>query len=217
VIALPELLRLEIRRCRTGSAMKLIDVERIIRRGAGSLAESLHFYWPSTGNNEVPESNIALHLGRAFMDEGFLAYSNAHTKDDVKVHLDLMAMQPRAQILVAGEFKRIYNSDQVRKLVDDLTRILKFRPQDDAQLRHAGLNVGESFGLLAGTTHNEKYAHWFATDETNIGDETGGHLDGLWQQLRRADPIYNAYPLSDYWFGGVRHTHWLLYVLFRIA
>ena len=43
-----------------------------------SLAESLHFYWP-TGHNEVPEPNISLRVGHALMEAGFFAYAEAQT------------------------------------------------------------------------------------------------------------------------------------------
>ena len=43
-----------------------------------SLAENLHFYWP-TGHNEVPEPNISLRVGHALMEAGFFAYAEAQT------------------------------------------------------------------------------------------------------------------------------------------
>ncbi len=89
--------------------MNVIEIDRIVRRGAASLAESLHYYWPQTGNNEAPERNISIHLGRAFLDAGFLVYGETHSRDDVNTRLDLLAIDPSAGALVACEFKRLYS------------------------------------------------------------------------------------------------------------
>lgn len=198
--------------------MKIIDIERTVRRGAASLAESVHFYWPAaTPQNEIPERNITLHLGHAFSNAGFLTYCDAHNDGSTKTFLDLLAVHPYEKVLVACEFKRLsWDARQSQGMVDDAQRVLRFKMQKSPELRHVGLEVGRGFGLLAAITWLQPLARWFTTFEQSPPDPTGGKFD----QLRAALPsetIWNAYALSDHYDqSGERKTHWLVYALFPL-
>jgi len=140
--------------------MESHTIEQIVREGASSLSESSYFYWPSTGENEFPEANVTVHLGRAFLDRGFLCFAEAHKRESTEVHLDLLALNPTDGTLVLCEFKRLYSAEKIRSLTDDVHRIRDFRLQRGG-LRDKRLRArGPVFGLIAGTTWDEGYARW---------------------------------------------------------
>jgi hypothetical protein len=199
--------------------MQSLDIERFVRRGAASLAESLHFYWPSTGRNEIPERNISLHVAHAFIDASFLCYGEAHTNDKTNLHVDLLAVHPAAGVFVAGEFKRLYDGAQARAMVEDAARLQQFKMQQRSQLRHPGLQIARQFGLLAATTWDEKYARWFTTTAGKALDPTGGAFDQLLKMLPQKDTIWNAHTLINYHDADADRdrTQWLVYALFPLA
>jgi len=195
-----------------------IDIERIVRRGAASLAESVHFYWPSAKlQNEIPERNITLHLAHAFLSEGFLTYGEAHPDGSADSFLDLLALQPHQKVVVACEFKRLYGDERyAQAVVNDAQKVLAFKMQQSPALRHPELEVTHGFGLLAAITWLENYARWFTTQEDAPTDPTRGAFGQLHAALP-SETIWNAYALSD---GrdeaGKRRTHWLVYALFPL-
>ncbi|TAK29414.1 MAG: hypothetical protein EPO40_10395 [Myxococcaceae bacterium] len=199
--------------------MELIDIERILRRGASSLAESLHFYWPSHGNNEVPEANIELHLAHALLESGFFVYGQAHPSGTANTRLDTVAVDPRNKVHVVAEFKRLYNVDQARAMVADAERIIAWTPQAQGW-RHPGLNFGRKFGLLAATTWKAEFAKWFTTDDAKMRDPTGddGPFDELWKKLPKQRTIWDALPLTSYHVAGRKKLEgqWLVYALFEL-
>jgi hypothetical protein len=128
--------------------MNHYELERIVRRGASSLAESLNFYWPSNGLNEIPEANQALHVGDAFLEAGFLAFAEAHRDGDTSKRFDLLALEPRASTLLVGEFKRVF-SKTVGGLASDAQRILEFSPRASHRLERTAGELKSAYGLVA--------------------------------------------------------------------
>lgn len=205
--------------------MNIVELERLVRRGAASLAESLHFYWPSTGNNEIAEANVALHLGRAFLERDFLVLAEAHGKDGVKLHLDLLSIDPMQGVFVAGEFKRLHNGSQLRSMLADLDRVLGFSPHDDDWHLHPGITPRDCWGILAGTTWLENLAQWFVTDDDGFVSQWP-ELHTLEKRIGEVaadgERIFNAFPLQRYHLGARQdrvagyRTQWLVYALFRV-
>lgn len=198
--------------------MNHYELERIVRRGASSLAESLNFYWPSNGLNEIPEANQALHVGHAFLDAGFLAFAEAHRDGDTSKRFDLLALEPRAATLVVGEFKRVF-SKTVGGLASDAQRIIEFSPRASPRLERTAGELKSAFGLVAGTTWSQGYAEWFLDDDEAAEDPSGGDLDSLWKLIAHRDAVWGAQPLiaqrsaSE---GAPRvATQWFVFALFR--
>jgi hypothetical protein len=199
--------------------MRPIDIERIIRRGASSLAESLQFYWPSsTPENEVLERNISVHLAHAFLTSGFFAYTEAHTKGRKDRFIDLLVVEPRAKLSLVGEFKRLYRHQEARKMVKDLDRLLAFEMQIGSRLRHPGLEIERHFGVLAAMTWIPEHAQWFTTTAPDADDPTGGALNQLARVLPRDQTIWNAYTLKNYHHAEANRirSHWLVYAIFPL-
>ncbi len=199
--------------------MRPIDIERILRKGAASLAESLQFYWPSsTPENEALERNISMHLAHAFLTADFFAYTEAHTAGRTDRFVDLLVLQAAEKISVAGEFKRLYRHYEARKMLTDLDKLLAFEMQTGPRLRHKGLQIDHHFGLLAAMTWIPDHAQWFTTTSQDAEDPTGGALNQLAAILPRDETIWNAYTLKNYHHAEANRvlTHWLVYALFPL-
>jgi len=195
--------------------MNRIEIERIVRLGAESLADSIYYYWPSSGDNEIPEANITVHLGRAFLNSGFLCFAEAHTRDKVKPHLDLVALSPSDGTVVVSQFKRIFNPERVNSLTKDVAAIRDFRLQDK-NWRDERLESGRAFGLVAGTTWMPEYAKWWAQD--NCIDPTRDEaLKALDAAIGKHDVDWGIRALSS---TGSKtkglEQQWLLYCIFDL-
>lgn len=84
------------------------ELERIVRRAGTQLGEALYTYWPSGGTSEIAEANQVLQLGRVFGDAGYKVYSEVHRADEINARYDFLAYDPKADIMVVGECKRLY-------------------------------------------------------------------------------------------------------------
>jgi hypothetical protein len=195
--------------------MKAVSIERLVRRGAASLAESRHLYWPTNGRNDIAEHNIAIHVGRAFLEAGFAAFGEAHADGRTDFRLDALFLEPTHGIAVMTEFKRLYNDAQAVKMVADVDRILNFKMRSDL---HPGVKIERSFGLVAATTWQPEYIAWFGNDGNNVRDPGSG-LKELWESLRHRRATWGVSVLAHGSSGPSAEpwTHALVYALFPIA
>ncbi len=201
-------------------AAMLLQIERLVRRGAGSMGSSLHLSWPQSGYNEIPEANVQLHVGHALLAGGWATFVEAHRAHGAETRGDLLAVEPERRVLLVGEFKRLYSTDQAKLLRDDFERVVELahHPQP-TENRHPGLEPfpHERFGLLAGTTHDERYARWFHSYEVRPEDPTGGAFSDLCRSVG-TQARWDAATLNDYVDArGTRRQHWLCYVIFPIV
>lgn len=192
-------------------------LRQVLQQAAHSISASLKFYWPQTGNNDVPERVISLHLASALMRPGFLVYGEAHRNGTSDERYDLLALDPVAGTLLVSEHKRLYNAPQARSMANDVDRILKFSLQD---WHDATVPFDHRFGVVAATTWREDYAAWFCTLEKDPKDPTeDGSLTSMWKaasaRSERAQPWSDSLPVMDYVDSdGKRKTQWLVYMLF---
>jgi hypothetical protein len=147
-------------------------VARLVRRSANLMAESLWEYWPSNGNNEIPERNVSLHLGVALQQAGYRLYAEAHAKGATDKRIDLLAFNPETAVTVLAECKRLYSAEKCAEMVEDLERLRSFVPLE----AHLG---SKSFGVLAATTWNHKLAQWWS-----IADAPPPTNSDSWKALR---------------------------------
>jgi hypothetical protein len=164
--------------------MKRIEIERIVRRGADSLAESIYFYWPSTDDCGVLEANIPLHLGSAFMRQGFLTYAEAYPQDYTsQQRIDLLAIHPGIGTVVACQFKRLQGDKDLLSLADDAAALHAFK-----LLQHewfeGWIEPGRCYGLVAGLAWKREYAAPFA-DENDESYLQVAALDRLVKKIGR--------------------------------
>lgn len=189
--------------------MTLAELERILRQGAASLAETILFYRAPT-TNELIEANVMLHLGRGLLNAGFLACANPHGRG----HTDVIAVHPAKRTLVIAEVKRLDANGSAGTLLYDWTRLATFAPQDGAQ-KHPGLDLQRRYGVLAGMSANRDHARWFTTTSPGAAAPTP-ELAALRGRLP-ADTIWNGYALCEVTdAAGQRRTEWLLYAIFQM-
>lgn len=191
-------------------ASRLIDVERLIRRAAGALAEDLAVYWPSAGRNELPEANVTLHLAATLREAGFAVFAEAHSAGTgTERRHDLLALRCGDGTLIACEAKRLYNGQQAQRMRQDAQRLKEFAPLEGEDHLAPGVELMDRIGVLAATTWNEGYARWFAgEDAADVSDEA---LDPIWEALLKHATRWGACPLQDDWTTGARRTQWLVF------
>ena len=197
-------------------AMNTIEIESIIRRGATFLSECIYTYWPSNGNNEIPEANITMHLGHSFIEKGFITFAEAHTKDSVKNRIDFLAIHPSRGILVLGEFKRIYSSEKLKSSINDVKKIYEFKPQRPPRCDER-LKIKNGYGFIAGTTWDPKYAEWWNAED--VDDPSRDNVfDDLLKKINNENANWGSVVLGSEYDknSGKTIQHWLLYVLFPI-
>lgn len=191
-----------------------LEIERIVRCAAMSLADSLYFYWPANGMNDICEKNISLHLASAFIKRGYFIYGEAHAEREANLHLDLLAIDPATNTLVTTECKRLYSLEKAREMVADVHRLRAWRVSEERFRRSRKLE--RRFGVLAATTWERDYAEWFQSDDS-IDDPNQG-LGELWRELRDTDVHWGAAVLLDSApvEGLQRTTEWLVYAVFSL-
>jgi len=192
------------------------DVVDLLKRCASSMTESLRFYWPSGGKNDVPEVNITVHLGSVLGASGFLIYADAHELDNAGVRLDLLGLHQAKQTLVLGEFKRLWNPAMADAMVLDLGRVRAWRLAE-ARLR-TEFRVAHRYGVLAATTWDDQYVEWFTDSAKRT---TGPSSRGL-------GPLASAILGDDVRWGSILilkdapvairgpTEEWLVYVVFPL-
>lgn len=205
----------------------MILVEQILREGAASLAQSMHFYWPATGNNEVAEANITAHMSLAFGRHGYLLYAEAPgagPPPEPRAR-DLLAIHLKDKRLIVFEFKRWTTAAEVVSgLRTDLERVRTFQAQPAWA---ADIQGAKKFGVIAttvwswynqaGVPQNEghAFANWFSTYQ-NTPTGVPAELEQLWIELRAItlQPRVDAFVISSYADNaGTRWQHWLAYAI----
>lgn len=197
--------------------MRILEVENSIRRGGASLGLALQQYWPTSGDQEIAEHNIVLHVGAALMGDGWAVLAEGHGEGDT-LRRDLVAVHSRDGSLLVLEAKRLFTKDGSTSMLNDYERILAFRPQPQ-NLRHPELaEIGHGLGALAATTHEERYARWFSAERRGA-EPPDSSLKALGNRLGHEPRArWNAFPMADYEDAkGVRRSHWLVYVIFRLT
>jgi hypothetical protein len=153
-------------------------IEAIVRRGFSHLAESIYWYWPARGNNEIAERNQTLHAGRAFAEAGFVV--SAECSNGEGGHLDMLALHIERRTLVTAEAKRLYSPMGAKGLATDFDRQLRF----DLFSEFSTPEVDVRYRVLLATTWNGEVRKWWAEKERPNQPE--GRREGGWDELGKA-------------------------------
>ncbi len=204
-----------------GMRMKLLEIERLVIRGANSLAEHLHYYWPTVQDKDINEANITLHLGRAFADAGFLTFAEVARGPEgpkAKERMDMLAIDPVSDCTVACEYKLLKSAADVESIADDIDRIRDFRMQKPKKslVPEIDLKKGQRFGLIAALTWDQKYAKWWT------GNTSNPRKDKVWDKLTEHSVLgkqgkgclWDSKPMTGLGYGDDM-SH-LLYIVFRL-
>ncbi len=186
------------------------NIERIVRHAGLLMSESLWDYWPSEGDNDIPERNISLYLAIAFHEKGFKCFAEGNWNDSTDKRIDFLAVNPETGIAVCGEFKKLYSAEKCQSMLDDFNRIQSFVP-----LEHCG-KYKPKFGILAATTFKPNIVKWWSTsDGENPSDHESWKL--LYKHMK--DAYWGSVPLNSYDEDTKLEStekHYLLYAIFEI-
>lgn len=124
-------------------------VSCIIEDAVRELAASLELYWPSEGQNEMPEAHTVGAVGRAFGRAGFHVYHEVQCRTDGALgHVDLLAISQERSACVVVEGKRLYNPDGVAAMLRDWHRLGSTRLAS----QHGAPSLTDHYRMLVATT-----------------------------------------------------------------
>ncbi|OQX56571.1 MAG: hypothetical protein B5M53_00780 [Candidatus Cloacimonas sp. 4484_209] len=182
--------------------MKEIDlIEECVRMEEDTrLSEAIDFYWPvkkgKEEKNDMSERNLSLHVMRSFIKKDFHVYAEVPCNDGSNEHVDFIAMKPdgkAADILVVGEAKNLYGSQQAKAMCTDIDKINNFElPGEKEDKPEYRLKIG----LLIAFTWDKKIFEWWNNWDSD--NPLGGGGEGwkdLWKKLKNA--IRGTYLLYD--------------------
>ncbi|MEC4590688.1 hypothetical protein VPG91_06795 [Nitrospirillum amazonense] len=174
-------------------------VDKLMQETAGSLNNSLKYYWPSKTNkntgNALHEGNILMHLGRACLNNEWVVYQQAarHSEADQQPPqhgasgwLDMLAYNPQNRIQLRVEAKRFIKSDSFSKISDDIQKINNFRLNRVDNAESEILNPKFTVGLIAVVTHDQRKKDWWDQQHANSEEDAINTL--LSRHLRNTAP-----------------------------
>ena len=142
-----------------------------------SLGRSFARYWPARGNNAPKEKNVSFHLAYAMLREKWAVFAEAVHPDPCIQGVDLVGISPEDDWFLACESKRLYSTEKLTSMFDDLGRLKSF-----------WLNRGLSEDVFGERTHR-----LVTTCRRGYGLVVGLHWAGqrsslmsLWQQPYRS-------------------------------
>jgi hypothetical protein len=133
-------------------------IESVVADAVADLQRGFRVYWPSIGQNEIPEAHPVAALGRAFDRAGFHVFHEVSCGRRRSIgHIDLVAISTRRSLCVAVEGKRLYSGTGAASMLDDWKRLGRTRlahrwgfPRSKKHLR-----------MLVTTTWQENIREWW--------------------------------------------------------
>ena len=135
----------------------MTDILRMVRNAAQELSNSLFEYWPSEGDCEISERNISIYLSSEFLKRDFKCFAEAHWNQSTKRKLDLFAVNFEKKISVICECKRLYDTEGMKSILNDIERIETFSPIE----KDYDWGGFKKYGLICATTWNKTIMEWW--------------------------------------------------------
>ena len=199
-------------------------IHDIIRKAAKSIGSSFANYWPANGDNDPAEMNVTIHFAHVLLQDGFSVFAEADHPDRKNVQgIDLLGLAPECQWFLGCELKRLYSTEKLTSMRDDLDRLASFwinrglREKSYGEaVRRSVMSCDTGFGLVAGLhwvtpgSQSKIYELW---NDPSFDELTGEYLefrdrifelDGTW-----VPPI----PVHTFVAGG---SYYLLSAFFEI-
>lgn len=163
--------------------MRIKDVEYVIRTGAFYLSNALQEYWPAVGNNEIAERNITIHLSRSLAESNFFCYAETPSGHATDNRIDLLALNPVNNVLLAVECKRLFSVERLQEILDDIKKLDNYEPFTKDLM----FGVKQRYNIIIATTWNQKYAEWWSTSN---GVNPTSNI--IWDDISNNSLIKNA-------------------------
>lgn len=196
--------------------MTIITIDRIVKKGIESLRTSLWNYWPASGENEIAERNVSIHVAHQFIQSRWKVFAEASFPYKASRRVDLLAIHVGKKALVVGECKILHDSTKAAGLAKDGKRILTFHLSDEYESPPL---TSHRFGLLLALTWNPKVAKWWTQPtHTPLPDQSSGNgWESLGKFLSRHKAMCGASLLYKYRDENKKlHEHWVTYAIFKL-
>jgi hypothetical protein len=165
----------------------------IVRDAVRDLQAGLAVYWPSGGENEMPEAHALGAIGRALGRAGFHVFHEVQcpSKDTVG-HVDLLAISMRRSACIAVEGKRLYDGRGCDAMLADWKRLGTGHLACDWKVPQAKRH----FRMMVTTTWQDNIREWWTgTSEVPVrrrhpswkalrAETAGAFLGGTYVQTR---------------------------------
>lgn len=153
-------------------------VASIVDDAVRELREGLQWYWPSEGDNEMPEAHAVGAVGRAFGRNGFHVYHEVQCRTAGAVgHVDLVALANDQATCIAVEGKRLYDGRKAEALLQDWKRLGILRLASE----HGFPAAQRHYRMLVMTTWQPNIRDWWlGSDEVPTR-----RRHSSWPELRR--------------------------------
>lgn len=123
------------------------ELQRIIRTGLFSLANSLASYCPSNGNKGMAERNLIGHVASAFLANGFAAYFEVPLASGTEVdgtagQVDALFISHQHELFIVVEAKKLHGAGKANEIIREIDRINAF------ELQEQNIDIQKSYGLI---------------------------------------------------------------------
>ena len=153
--------------------MDIQGIERIVKHGLFSLANSLDSYWPAYGDNGISERNLTAHVSKEFMNSGFDAFFEVSLNKKSKKRMDALLLCYEHKLYIATESKKLFGPGKAEEILKDIEKIKAFKFQDQ------DIDIEKRYGLILAETWEPEIDSWWTSDE----DQRGLEADERWKNL----------------------------------
>lgn len=174
--------------------MHIEAIDKIMHEASGTFASAVNFYWPSFGNNEVPEANLVLAASQALGRAGFHVWNEvahdaeaygklAAEKSTIKrakpKRVDSLAIDPASGTVVWMEAKRLYSAEKATLVTGDITRINSAKLNDGGFDKAANFEQSASFGVVLASVWNPpaELKFWIDRQANEYSGEISGYQE----------------------------------------
>ena len=148
-------------------------LQKIIRTGLFSLANSLNSYWPAYGDLGISELNLTAHVGRELINNGFDAFFEVPlSKKNRTQKIDCLFISYEHKLFIATESKKLTGVGKAEAISDDIARI------NDFVLHEHDFEIEKSYGLILAETWKPNIADWWISEQ-----DIEGFKDDRWVTL----------------------------------
>lgn len=212
--------------------MEIKEIENIIINGAKLLEKSVNNYFPEgSGQKTLPENNVTLHIGAAFLNNGFTLFAEHAFKDKKSdnpkedKYFDLIALEPRNGIEIRIECSEFQSAGKLKKIWNDVYRIRRrFKLKDTKKKIYKTESYEDKFGILLAYSSNKNLIDWWENDSKEPPKRTNNTKNAkeriaIWEELKEfiRDNCSGSCLLDPQWSQDPGYEKLvLLYVIFKI-
>jgi hypothetical protein len=187
-------------------------IKFVLGRASRRLLESVNYWWPAQGNNDISEAMYVMHFSNALQQSGWLTYAEVQVGNTPSEHIDLIAVHKERQWIIETEAKQLYSSEKARKLGEQWTCLKESTLPSEYGERP--LPTFPRYWCLLAICWKQKQAilDWWRGDLMNDAPRgTQNPVD--WIELRQALTEAKNHGIKDTISVHCKDEAWFLYAL----